>query len=50
VRLLLDSQALIWCVDQDHLLGREARDAIGDPSNELLLVELANTALVSTPR
>jgi PIN domain nuclease of toxin-antitoxin system len=37
MRLLLDSHALIWYVDQDHLLSQAAHAAITDPNNELLL-------------
>jgi PIN domain nuclease of toxin-antitoxin system len=37
MRLLLDSHALIWYVDQDHLLSPAAHSAISDPNNELLL-------------
>jgi len=37
VRHLIDAQALIWYVDQDHLLTWSARAAISDPANELVL-------------
>jgi PIN domain nuclease of toxin-antitoxin system len=37
MRLLLDTQPLIWYVDQDHLLSAAAHQAIGDPANELLI-------------
>ncbi len=37
MRLLLDSHALIWYVDQDHLLSASAHAAITDPANDLLL-------------
>jgi PIN domain nuclease of toxin-antitoxin system len=37
MRLLIDTQSLIWYVDQDHLLSPAARAAISDPANELLL-------------
>lgn len=37
MRLLLDTQSLIWYVDQDHLLSRPAHAAITDPQNDLLL-------------
>ena len=37
MRLLLDTHALIWYVDQDHLLSASAHAAITDPANELLL-------------
>jgi PIN domain nuclease of toxin-antitoxin system len=37
MRLLLDSHALIWYVDQDHLLSQAAHAAITDPNNDLLL-------------
>jgi hypothetical protein len=36
MRLLIDTQAVIYYVDQDHSLGRSAHAAISDPSNELL--------------
>jgi PIN domain nuclease of toxin-antitoxin system len=37
VRLILDTHALIWYVDQDHLLSRPAHAAITNPGNELFL-------------
>lgn len=37
MRLLIDAHALIWYVDQDHLLSPTARAAIADPSNHRLL-------------
>lgn len=37
MRLLLDTHAVIWWVDQDHLLTPTAHSAIADPSNDLLL-------------
>src|ERR1700734_3884321 len=37
MRHLLDTQALIWYVDQDHLLSPVAHAAMTDPANELLL-------------
>jgi PIN domain nuclease of toxin-antitoxin system len=37
MRLLLDTHALIWYVDQDHLLSASAHAAITDPANDLLL-------------
>ena len=37
MRHLVDSQSLIWYVDQDHFLSRAAHAAISDPVNELLL-------------
>ena len=37
MKYLIDSQALIWYVDQDHLLSAAAHAAITDPSNDLLL-------------
>jgi PIN domain nuclease of toxin-antitoxin system len=37
MRLLLDTHAIVWYVDQDHLLSRPAHAAITDPSNELLI-------------
>lgn len=33
MRLLLDTHALIWYVDQDHLLSSTAHAAIKDPGN-----------------
>jgi PIN domain nuclease of toxin-antitoxin system len=33
VRLLLDSHALLWWLDEDPALSREAYDAIADPGN-----------------
>jgi PIN domain nuclease of toxin-antitoxin system len=37
MKLLLDSQAVIWYVDQDQLLTATAHAAITDPINDLLL-------------
>jgi PIN domain nuclease of toxin-antitoxin system len=37
MRLLIDSQSLIWYVDQDHLLSSAAHSAMTDPNNDLLL-------------
>jgi PIN domain nuclease of toxin-antitoxin system len=37
MRLLLDTHALIWYVDQDQLLSASAHAAITDPANDLLL-------------
>jgi len=37
MRLLLDTHALIWYVDQDHLLSASAHAAITDPANDLFL-------------
>ncbi len=37
MRHLIDSQSLIWYVDQDHLLSAAAHAAITDPANDLLL-------------
>ncbi len=36
MRLLLDTHALIWWVTDDPALSLAARDAIGDPANEIL--------------
>ncbi|MBV8312795.1 MAG: type II toxin-antitoxin system VapC family toxin [Planctomycetaceae bacterium] len=37
MKFLVDTHALIWYVDQDHLLSPAAHAAITDPSNDLLL-------------
>lgn len=37
MRLLLDTHAVIWWVDQDHLLSPASYAAIADPANDLLL-------------
>ena len=37
MRLLIDSQSLIWYVDQDHLLTPAAHAGIADPNNDLPL-------------
>ena len=37
MRLLIDTHALIWYVDQDHLVSPSAYAAIADPSNDVLL-------------
>lgn len=35
MRLLLDTHALIWWLADDDSLATDARDAIGDPANEV---------------
>jgi PIN domain nuclease of toxin-antitoxin system len=37
MRLLVDSQSVIWYVDQDHLLSPTARAAMTDPANDLVV-------------
>jgi PIN domain nuclease of toxin-antitoxin system len=37
MKLLIDAHALIWYVDQDHLLSPTARAAMTDPSNDRLV-------------
>jgi PIN domain nuclease of toxin-antitoxin system len=37
VRYLLDTHALLWWLANDRRLGPEARDAIADPSNAILV-------------
>lgn len=37
MKLLIDAHALLWYVDQDHLLSATARAAMTDPSNERLV-------------
>ena len=37
MRVILDSHALIWYVDQDKFLSRTSHAAISDPANDLLL-------------
>jgi PIN domain nuclease of toxin-antitoxin system len=37
VRLLIDTQAVIWYVDRDQLLSSTAHSAISSPANRLLL-------------
>jgi PIN domain nuclease of toxin-antitoxin system len=37
MRHLIDTHAIIWYVDQDHLLSGTAHAAITDPANEILL-------------
>jgi PIN domain nuclease of toxin-antitoxin system len=37
MRLLIDSQALIWYVDQDQFLSPAAHAAITDPNSDLVL-------------
>jgi PIN domain nuclease of toxin-antitoxin system len=37
MRVLLDTHALIWYVDQDHLLSASAHAAITNPANDLLV-------------
>ena len=36
MKLLIDSHALIWYVDQDNLLSPPAHAALSDPNNDLL--------------
>jgi PIN domain nuclease of toxin-antitoxin system len=36
MRLLIDSHALIWYVDQDNLVSPPARAAVSDTNNDLL--------------
>jgi PIN domain nuclease of toxin-antitoxin system len=37
MRVIIDSHALIWYVDQDKLLSLASHAAISDPANDLLL-------------
>jgi PIN domain nuclease of toxin-antitoxin system len=37
MRLLVDTQSLIWYVDQDYLLSHAACEAMTDPANDLLV-------------
>jgi PIN domain nuclease of toxin-antitoxin system len=37
MRVLIDSHALIWYVDQDKLLSQASHGAMSDPANDLLL-------------
>jgi PIN domain nuclease of toxin-antitoxin system len=37
MRVLLDTHAVIWWVDQDSLLSRASHAAIADPANQLLV-------------
>ena len=37
MRVLIDTQSVIWYVDQDQLLSPTAHAAITDPANDLLL-------------
>lgn len=37
MRVLIDSHALIWYVDQDNLLSPASHAVISDPTNDLLL-------------
>lgn len=37
MRLLLDTHALLWTLDNNPRLSEAARAAIGDPANELLI-------------
>ncbi len=37
MRLLIDTHAVIWYVDQDHLLSPAAHSAITDPANDIVL-------------
>ena len=42
MRVLIDSHALIWYVDQDKLLSLTSHDAISDPANESVLKRRIN--------
>lgn len=37
MRVLVDTHAVLWWVDQDSLLSRPSHSAIADPANELLV-------------
>lgn len=37
MRQLIDTQCVIWYVDQDHLLSAASHAAISDPANDLLI-------------
>jgi PIN domain nuclease of toxin-antitoxin system len=37
VRILIDTHALLWYVDQDHLLSTKAHAEITDPNNDLFV-------------
>jgi len=37
VRLLLDTHALLWWLNDDEKLGNHARRLIGDPENDVLV-------------
>ena len=37
MRLLLDTHALVWYVDQEHLLSRASHSIISDPANDLFV-------------
>jgi len=47
VRLLLDTHALVWWLAGDEALPARARDAIGDPANEVF-VSAASTWEIAT--
>jgi len=34
-RILIDTQVLIWLADNDHRLGKSARDLLNDTNNEI---------------
>jgi PIN domain nuclease of toxin-antitoxin system len=37
VRLLLDTHALLWWLSDDDQLGRQARELVEDPANDVLI-------------
>ncbi|CVI63049.1 conserved hypothetical protein [Agrobacterium deltaense NCPPB 1641] len=37
MRLLLDTHALLWWLNDDEKLGSHARSLIGDPENDVLV-------------
>lgn len=41
MRLLLDTNALLWWQSDDPKLGPEARDLIADPSNDILISDVS---------
>jgi PIN domain nuclease of toxin-antitoxin system len=50
VRLLLDTHALLWWLAGDEALSNTAREAIGDPDNEIFVSAAAAWAIATKYR
>jgi PIN domain nuclease of toxin-antitoxin system len=50
VKLLLDTQALLWWLSDDRRLGSQARELIGNPANDILVSVVALWEIVVKSR
>ena len=50
MRLLLDTHALLWALDENPRLSRAARAAIGDPANTLLISAVSGFEIATKHR